>query len=139
MEQKDFPNWVRVIAVIGIIILCFFSIKKQKRKTNELNIRGRYTIGETKGWSHNIRSSDYDINFTYKFNSVEYRKFMSEPSLSKIDTRGGKYIVVFDPESPRNSIMLFDMKVKEYYGSIDDSGWIKLPKSLLIDDLNDRD
>lgn len=136
LKGNTAPLLIKILALVSsIALLCFFSIKNQRVKANDLSIRGRYTIGTTKGWGHNHRSSKFFIYYEYSFKGSVYRESMHETSISKIDTKEGEYIVLLDPENPRNSKMLFDKKVKySRLMNFVDTGWITLPDFIVLHD-----
>ena len=132
-RPSEFPNWTRVAVVIVVIIAAYFSIKHQESNQTDLESRGRYIIGETKGTVTNHRSSKIAIDYTYPYNGAVYRESMYESSSSGIKTNGGKYLVIFDPTNPKNSKMLFDKEV-EYTTLINyaDTGWTKIPDFVIL-------
>lgn len=132
MTSKEFPPYVRVIVIAVIIVISFFLFQKKKEKTADLLTRGRYTIGETKGWSHNHRSSDYNVDYIYSVKGIFYKKFMAINSLSGIQTKNAKYIVKYDSLNPANSKMLFNMKVRSHLGNFIDTGWVDIPEFVIL-------
>lgn len=137
MNDKGAPLYVKLIAIAIIIVLIIFSIRKQKRVENNLLARGRYTIGVTKGWTRNHRSSKYDVDYTYSVNGVTYKRFVKVSSLGDIKTSEGKYIVKFDPKSPKESRLLLDMEVLRCeLENFADTGWLVIPDFVIMSKSN---
>ncbi|HRX93210.1 MAG TPA: hypothetical protein P5158_03800 [Chitinophagaceae bacterium] len=133
MSKKEFPGYIRILIFILILLVSLLSIKKKNKRNNELIERGRYAIAETKGWIHNHRSSGFDLDYAFKFKGFEYRRFISLSSLSRVKTKGAKYIVLFDPTNPKNSKLLLDKEVLRCeYENYADTGWIELPSFVIL-------
>ena len=133
MDGGNFPTWVKIVVVVILIIICFYSIRTQKKESVNLQERGRYIIGETKGWIHNHRSSDFAVDYSYTVLGTTFKAFMLVPRVSGIKTKGGKYIVIFDPKNPKDSKMLFNMPVA--YTSLinySDTGWTTIPEFVIL-------
>ena len=133
MQRIEFPNWTRFAIVIVVVIAAYFSIKHQKSNQKDLEARGRYNIGETTGTVTNHRSSKTAIYYTYPYNGLIYKASMQESSIKNIKTKGGKYLIVFDPLNPKNSKMLFNKEV-DYTTVINykDTGWTKVPDFVIM-------
>jgi hypothetical protein len=133
MQKVEFPNWTRYAIVIVVIIAAYISIKHQNKNQNDLEARGRYIVGVTKGTVTNHRSSKTAIDYSYPYNGNTYQSSMHESSVKGIKTVGGKYLVIFDPQNPKNSKMLFDKEV-EYTTLINfaDTGWTKIPDFVIL-------
>jgi hypothetical protein len=133
MDGKNFPTWAKIIVAVVLIIIGFFSIRKQKKEAVTLQERGRYIIGETKGWVHNHRSSDFAVDYFYTVMGTTYKSFILTPRITGIKSSGGKYLVIFDPKNPKDSKMLFDKPVA-YTTLINypDTGWIAIPEFVVL-------
>jgi len=132
MSTKDgAPLYVKLAGLVTIIIICFFSINSQKKKGRDLENRGRYTIGITKGVNINHRSSKYGLRYSFWTAGSSYDGYMKLESISGIKTDGGEYIVVFDPKSPKNNKLLTEKKVIFHPAVISDTGWLVVPEYIL--------
>lgn len=131
MTDKGAPIYVKIIVVLIIIVVCFFSIKKQERYKVDLAKRGKYTIGVTTGSSSNHRSSKYSLSYYFRVKGKKYRGSVHIRNLSGIKTKRGEYIVIFDPENIENNDLLLNKPVIFHPAVLEDTGWAVVPDYIL--------
>jgi len=118
-------------AALGIACLTFFVLKGVRDKT-AIKEDPRYVIGLTNGWSHNIKSSNFAIDYIYQVRGIKYRSVYFVSSLSGIQTSKGRYIVKFENGRPGNSTLILDMKIPGNSGYVVDTGWITVPWDITV-------
>ena len=131
MSSKGAPLYVKIIVVVFIVIMAYFSIFNQQKKKAQLLIEHRYTIGLTQGASINHRSSKIGLNYVFRVSGMPYSGFVSLSSVSKIKTNGGEYIIMYDPRNPNNSRILLDKPVVFHPAVLDDTGWVAIPDYII--------
>jgi hypothetical protein len=133
MVKINFKIVVLFVWVISFLALSVFFIKRKSDYTKILNKKGRYTVGVTKGWIRNHRSSKFSINYEFTHNRKSYRNVEMVTALSDINTNEGMYLVVYDIENPKNSKLLLSKHVcKVYIDNFMDTGWIDYKKYVTL-------
>lgn len=137
--MKKMPVKYQVLLFVVLFLpILIISLKNKKTDEDKLKKRGRYVVGKTERWGKNPRSSDYFIHYNYSFNKATFSESIGVSRISNIITRGGAYLVIFDPENPRNSKMLFDKEVCNCNSApncgYSDTGWIKTPPYIKLCD-----
>jgi hypothetical protein len=93
-------------------------------QNNDLNSKGRYTIGITVGES--VVSRGPWIKFKFEANGSEY--FSEQRSLKYRPTiNGGKYYVKYLPSNPEINEIYWDRPVPETTKDAPSEGWIEIP------------
>lgn len=131
-SDKGAPLYIKIIVIAIIIVVCFLSVSKKKKQQAVLKQKGRYTIGVTEGWAHNHRSSDYSVDYSFKFHGVEYKEILLIRSIEGLYLHGGKYIVKVDPANPANSEIEWERPVKVAPEYIPDTGWASIPSEVVF-------
>ena len=111
------------------ISIAFFFINRQIKYKRILDSKGRFTVGVTKGWIHNHRSSKFSVYYEFTHKSIKYRNVEMISSLRQIDEKEGEYLVKYDIDNPKNSKLYFNMKVcRVYVDNFMDTGWVDYKK-----------
>lgn len=137
--KKEMPVKYQVLLFLVLFLpVVIISVKNKKTDEDNLKKRGRYVVGKTERWGYNPRSSGYFIHYNYSYNKTIFSESIGVSRISDITTNGGVYMVIFDPENPRNSKMLFDKEVCNCNSAPNcgyiDTGWITIPGYIKICD-----
>lgn len=127
-SANDFPEWVRHIVVLMIIIGAIFIIKKEKQTEKWLLQHGWYTIATTKGVGYGRTLVRNLMDYEYKVKGTLFTSYVKIESRKGLETNGGKYLLLFDPKNPRKHKILLDKHVKSVgLWSSDGFSWERVP------------
>lgn len=127
VKKKDIK--IFLLSFLGFVVLCFvIYISQQNRFENLINEKGKYTIAT--GIEIEKRRTGWDFIYIYKVNDKRYEGSVTFGYGVSNDLKVGKdYFVVFDPNKPKDRILIRYPSVPAEINldSIPAEGWAELP------------